>query len=293
MLLDIITAAGTVVAAGSVIATFILYRIQKTDEYLSEVRKALQNLSNSISELNAMVDFELAYELSSELICDPLIQPCIHKIYCVCNEIITNNESEESAKKRIQDTLGVFGTSFQNPLALRYSAIVSNITQQAVIFYPSYKGLFRFSKACAAYMDRILHAYKSALMDEGLLTKMVYSALVCGNEQWTSFEDFQKKLLDYLVSVVGHMQKDFSQKDIDCICELVDMVYSTHIALSRREWMKLKRKTRKIELVPDSKVKTITGDLREAEKCFREIMDRDQSNLYASLVQTVELSTKQ
>lgn len=291
-ILDIITATGTVVAAGSIISAFALYRLQKTDEYLSEVRKALQNLSNSISELNDMIDFELAYELSAELVRDPLVQPSIRKLYNVCNEIIANKENEKDAKEKIQEVFGVFGTSFQNPLAIRYSTTISNITQQAVTFYPAYKGLFRFSKACAAFMNRLFTTYKRMIIDEDLLTVVVYNELVCDNEPWDSFEDFQKSFLDYLVSLVGRMQADISQKDIDCICELVNMVYSAHIELSRHEWKKLKRKSKRIRLVPDSQIKTITGDLREAEKCFREVMDRDQSNRYASLVQTIELSVQ-
>ena len=84
-------------------------------------------------------------------------------------------------------------------------------------------------------MNRLFTTYKRMIIDEELLTEVVYNELVCDNEPWNSFEDFQKSFLDYLVSLVGRMQADVSQKDIDCICELVNMVYSAHIELSRRE----------------------------------------------------------
>lgn len=77
--LDVITACGTVVAAISIISAFILYRIQKRDEYLSKVRNALQRLSNDMDELDSLLNFELAYELSSALIYSKSTEYCLKK----------------------------------------------------------------------------------------------------------------------------------------------------------------------------------------------------------------------
>lgn len=77
--LDVITACGTVVAAISIISAFMLYRIQKRDEYLSKVRTALQRLSNDMDELDSLLNFELAYELSSALIYSKSAEYCLKK----------------------------------------------------------------------------------------------------------------------------------------------------------------------------------------------------------------------
>ena len=86
--LDVITACGTVVAAISIISAFMLYRIQKRDEYLSKVRNALQRLSNDMDELDSLLNFELAYELSSALIYSKSTEYCLKKIFEFCNSSI-------------------------------------------------------------------------------------------------------------------------------------------------------------------------------------------------------------
>ena len=77
--LDVVTACGTVVAAASIIFAFVLYKIQKKDEYLSKVRTALQIFSNDMEELDSLLNFEMAYELSSALVFSKSTEYCLKK----------------------------------------------------------------------------------------------------------------------------------------------------------------------------------------------------------------------
>lgn len=289
--LDVITACGTVVAAISIISAFMLYRIQKRDEYLSKVRNALQRLSNDMDELDSLLNFELAYELSSALIYSKSTEYCLKKIFEFCNSSI--NAKQELDQDQVKEALGVFGVSFHDTIANRYTSLISDIKQASTVFYPDYKGLFRFSKACTTLMRNVFAGYKRLLLDEDVLTKIIVNNLMDRSEPWESFEDFQKDFLDHLISLVEIGRIKHSQKDVDCLNKLVQIVYSCHIELSSKEWKKLARKNRKIAMQPYESITTVTGDLREAEKGFCSIMSHDAVTQYASLVQTIEITNKE
>ena len=289
--LDVITACGTVVAAISIISAFILYRIQKRDEYLSKVRNALQRLSNDMDELDSLLNFELAYELSSALIYSKSTEYCLKKIFEFCNSSISSKQ--EQNRDQVKKALGVFGVSFHDTIANRYTSLISDIKQASTVFYPDYKGLFRFSKACTTLMRNVFANYKRLLLDEDVLTQIIVKNLMDRSEPWESFEDFQKDFLDHLISLVEIGRINHSQKDVDCLNKLVEIVYSCHIELSSKEWQNLARKNRKIVMQPYESITTVTGDLREAEKGFCSIMSHDAVTQYASLVQTIEIANKE
>lgn len=290
LVIDIITACGTVVAAISIISAFVLYKLQKRDEHLAKVRESLQLLSNGINELDSMLNFELAHELSSSLVYSESSRYCIRRIYEIANIAIDNQQDESATQKSIRETLGVFGISFQETLANKYANLISSIKQASTIFYPDYKGLFRFSKACTTLMRNVFLNYKKVLLDEDLITKLIYQEMIKGHCKWESCEQFEKELTDRLISVIELSRIKHSQNDVDCLVKLLELVYSRHIELSAKEWRKLARANKKIQLLPYDSITTVTGDLREAEKCFRTIMDRDDSMNYSALVQTIEIA---
>ncbi len=287
-ILNVVTALGTVVAAISIISMYVLHRIEKREEYLSKVRSVLQMLQNNMEELNGLLNYELAFELVYTLLYNHSSQPCIRKLYEICNSCIANKTDEESSVKLIRSTLGVFGVSFQCELAVRYNELISELKKQSVVFYPQYKGLFRFTKACTTLMRNVFNNNKKFLLDEDLLAQFFYNTLIKDENKWPCFKDFQKELMDNLISILEVRRVKRSQKDVDNLLELTDIIYSVHIELSDREWKKLAWKNRKTQSKPDKEVDTVTGDLREAEKYFRTIMNRDRSNEYASLVQKIE-----
>lgn len=286
--LEMLTALGTVVAALSVICLFILHRIEKRDEYLSKVRSVLQMLQNNMKELNELLNYELAYEMVYALLYTQSSLPCIHKLYEICNNCIEGQTNEEESVHLIRSTLGVFGVSFQCELAIRYNDLISELKKQSVVFYPKYQGLFRFSKACVTLMKNVFLNYKKMLLDEDFLTNIIYNTMIHDKEQWQCYEDFQKELMDNLISIIEVSRVKHTQKDVDNLMELINIVYSIHIELSDGEWKRLEQKNRKTQSKPYKEVATITGDLREAEKYFRIIMSRDRSNEYTSLVQKIE-----
>ena len=79
IVLDWITAFGTIIAAGSIISAFLMYKMQKRDEYLTRVRDSLQLLSNDMTELDSLLNYELAYEMASSLVFSESTQYSIHK----------------------------------------------------------------------------------------------------------------------------------------------------------------------------------------------------------------------
>ena len=217
-------------------------------------------------------------------------QFCVRKVYDICNDSIANNKSENETKDKIRKVLGIFGTSFQNTLVRNYTDIISEIKKSSVIFYPDYKGLFRFSKACTTLMRNVFYNYKKMLLDEDFLTKIFYGEIVKEKVKMDSYEHFQKLILDGVISVLEVNRIKYSQKDVDCLLELIEIVYSSHIELSAKDWRKLARENRKVTLQSYKDITTVTGDLREAEKCFRTILDHDSSMRYSALVQTIEIT---
>ena len=142
-------------------------------------------------------------------------------------------------------------------------------------------------------MRNVFANYKRLLLDEDVLTQIIVKNLMDRSEPWESFEDFQKDFLDHLISLVEIGRINHSQKDVDCLNKLVEIVYSCHIELSSKEWQNLARKNRKIVMQPYESITTVTGNLREAEKGFCSIMSHDAVTQYASLVQTIEIANKE
>lgn len=288
---DIISALGTIVATLSIISAFVLYRIQKKDEYLTKVRESLQLLSNGISELDAILNFELAYEMAYSLVYSEPSNYSIEVLFDICNEAIKDkNHKKDKIIKKIEGALNVFGTSFTGPMATKYGSLISDIKHASTYFYPNYKGLFRFSTTSVSLMRIIFNNYKKLVLDEEAIAKLIYDHMVRNCTEWTSIPQFKKNLLDHIISIAEYAREKRHQHDINQLVALVDLVYTRHIELSTQEWNKLARESRKVKLAPYGQSKTITGELREAEKCFQSIFSHDDIVKYSSLVQIIENS---
>ena len=133
ILLNIITALGTIVATISIVSMFVLYKIEKRDEYVAKVRAVLQTLQNNMEELNQLLNYELAYELVYALLYAESSQPCIKKLYKISNNSISDKIDKKTAVESIKATLGVFGVSFQCDLAIRYNGLISELKKQSII----------------------------------------------------------------------------------------------------------------------------------------------------------------
>lgn len=288
MILQIITALGTVAAAASVITAFILYRMQKRDEYIGKVKYSLQYLKSSMEELNSLLNFELAFEIASSALFSIENQPSWKGIHSICNNAIKNNHSEESVKKTMQNRLGVFAFSFQTKLVVEYNKIISNVLQNSTVFHPEFQGLFRLSRACSFIMRNVLNAYKCASMNKELLCDVIYGQIIKKKLVIESYEDFQKEILNSYISILETIRTEHHQKDVDRISEIVEMIYNGHISLSSKKLDKIAKKTKHLKLEDSRNIDTITGELREAEKCFRAVISIDESMKYASLVQSIE-----
>lgn len=287
--LNIITALGTIVAAISIICAFVLYRVQKRDEYLTKVRESLQILSNDINEMDAILNFELAYEMASNLIYTDPVRYSIESLMKICNEAIQDkNHDKSEVIKKIENRLNIFGTSFTGPLVTKYTNLASEVKQASTVFYPDFKGLFRFAISSVSLMQNILMNYKKILLKEELIAKVIYENMVEDSTIWISAEQFKKELLDHLIFIAEISRKEHHQNDIDQLGTLVDLVYSRHIELSTREWNSLAKDSKKARLIPNKECKTITANLREAEKYFQAIFTNEDIVTYSSLVQKIE-----
>ena len=137
-------------------------------------------------------------------------------------------------------------------------------------------------------MNNIFNSYKSFLLDEEKIAKVVYETMVDDNSEWTDYSFFKKELMDNLISLLEVFRIEHHQKDVDDILQLEEMIYSIHIELSDTQWNELVKQTSKNNNDLHKDAITVTGNLRDAEKFFRPIMDRDMSTRYTSLTQKLE-----
>lgn len=152
---DVIAALGTVVAAFSIIFAFALYRVQKRDEYLLEVKKSLQMINSDMEKLKSLLSDELICDLCLSLLYSEHTQYCFQSIYKICNNSFNSNKSEDEIKNDIKKALGMIVVPIQTALTNKYDDLISEIEHISVIFHPDYKGLFCFSKACTVMMGNI------------------------------------------------------------------------------------------------------------------------------------------
>lgn len=288
IVLQIITALGTIVAACSIVAAFALYRVQKRDEYLGTVRYSLQYLQNGMEELNSLLNFELAFEIASSAVFSIESQPCWKNIHRICNNAIKEDKDKDETQKAIKRCLGLFAFSLQTNLVVEYNKIIATIMQKSTAFHPEFQGLYRLSRACSLLMRNVLNNYIVASTNEEILSEMIYDQIVEKKLVIDSYDDFQKELLDQYISMLETVRFEHHQKDVDCVLEIVDIIYNAHILLPSRELYNVAKKTKRLKLEDSKNIKTITGELREAEKCFRIVISRDDSMKYASLVQRLE-----
>lgn len=286
--MNIISAGGSIATAASVVSAFVLYKKEIDNAHITQVRKALQVLYNNMNELDSILNAELAYEMASSVVYSSSAQFPIKGVYDICNKAIANGGEKEKIEDEIKKVLGVFIVSFHSDLSVKYSSLLSEITTQSIVFNPHYQGLYRFSMAATLWMRNIYSAYKRALVDEEVLSKFIYGEMIEQKAEWKDYEGFQKALLDNLLSLIESMRRKEWQKDVDSLRTLIDMVYSAHIGLTNTGWSKLKWENKKVSAKPFTNTKTITEDLREAEKFFRTVLSHDECLKYTSLVQSME-----
>ena len=128
-ILSLVTALGTIVSAVSIAAMFMIYRIGKRDEYLSKIRSALQTLHHHMNELNKLLNYELAFELVNTLLYSKSSQFTIKNLYKTCNICIAQKKKKKECLELLEDSLGLFGVSFQCDLAIKYNELISDVQE--------------------------------------------------------------------------------------------------------------------------------------------------------------------
>ena len=167
--------------------------------------------------------------------------------------------------------------SFDGNASVRYTQLISQINKELLICRPKYDGIFKFSKFFVEHMQYILTSLKGKLLDKDSFANIVVFRMMCDEKQYKkcSYEEFQTKLLEKLISSLENQKKECFQKDVDDLLKLTDLVYEAHIELSNREWSHLAKQyqkqlhsKRKLHILCYDKLKPddYFVDLSESEK---------------------------
>lgn len=288
ILFDAITAFGTVIAAISVVAVFVLYRIQKTDEDIARMKQSIQILYNQADSIKLQCNMELFSELVNTAVYSDIMTNRVKNLFAYINRCRKEEIGHDEACTNIQEMLSIWIIPFQGPLSVQYEETVEEIRENALVFYPSYVGLYRFARASARLFRNIIITYKTIVLDERIIAENVFSIFILGKEgELGDFEDFRDELRDMILGLLDIQRQWCSQDDMDEMLAIINIVYESHIKSSKKEWKQMKRDSRKIKMKSSNEIDTIPEEILETKRCFERIMSKDDQNLFTSFAESI------
>ncbi len=273
------TAAGSLLSGISIFAGFYLYQKTKQDEFSSSVRKKLINIREACHDLNRLVTYELAHEVSETVVFSPSITYALNKLV---NDIRDKDISDEELERYVKDNFPAVTPSVNSALIEKIENIISIVKSDIGELRITFPGLYRVVSPILSVLSIIVGHHKQITRNDDLWRKVLPEIL--RKEKDKSVEDIQHILQRIFLAICHKRVTEHDQDDIDDLLSALDLTLDAYLEKSNKELADISRKERRVKFTPTSQTKRISDNLREAEKALGYVLTSEEEKTYRELV---------
>ncbi|MHB8241920.1 MAG: hypothetical protein ACYDHN_08000 [Solirubrobacteraceae bacterium] len=278
---QIATTIGALAAAGTLGAGFLLYRLNRRDEDLAALRMTIAASRANVDRLRSMVGYELADELVTAAVYSRSMSVPLQNLF---RQFFSNGgAAPDDRTKKIKEALGYITVAINSPIAHDFEDRTRAISSDAARYQTSYPGLYRVLRALAALYLNVLEMEKQVARDEETWTRMLDELVDDKSAEIHSLDDLLYRLSSELIGGSTYLASEV-RKELGDLGEILDLVADAYLVQDEASLVRLSRAERGEELTPVSRTKTITEDLREAEKALQHVLTKDDRLKYREIV---------
>ncbi len=284
---DLIMVIASIVAALSIFTGFFQYRLTTRDEYAAGLRQVLSQTNNDFRELDRMLNIDLTHELAECVVYSEFLAPTIEQLYASLFET-TEASNEIEKKELIKELIPPITVAASSHTLRKYNVTVSRLRASLAVYAYDFPALERILSQSLLMLENMRTSIVRLVRDEELWALLVMHLT---NQDIDSEDEFKQGLVVGLVvglvsTCLLRIQR--TQKTINDLREIVDLLSLTYLPASADVLVEQSRYERSKTYLPPKETRTITADLREAEKGLSGLMDQSTALRYRELVARIE-----
>ncbi len=272
-------AAGSILTGFSILAGFYLYQNTKQDEFSSLTRKKLIKIREICHELNKLVTYDLAHEVAETVVFSSSIT---YELTKLINNIKDESTPNEEIEKYVKDNFPNVTTPISSPLIGNIESIISDAKTDIGELRITFPGLYRVVSPILSVLSIIVYHHKQITRDDDLWEEFLIKILEKRKDE--SVEDIQHTLQKLFLALCHKKVIEHDQDDINDLLSALDLTLDAYLDKTNKELADISRKERSVKFTPTSQTKTISDDLREAEKVLGNVLTSEEEKSYRELV---------
>jgi hypothetical protein len=152
-----------------------------------------------------------------------------------------------------------------------------------------YPGLFRVVISIQTLFGNVVRNAKRQVRDDDTWKKLL-PEVYGERDKLQSLEKVRIRLLHIFMAFILTTLKDKSQPNINDVLNILDLTVDAYLACTDKGLYALSRKEKGVQLVSMSETKTISDDLRQAEKCLSLLLRQDELLSYREHISRQEIN---
>jgi len=280
---QVATSLGALLAALSLAAGFLLYRINRRDELAAQFRRMIGATRPGLDQLQYMVSFELASELAGAAVYSRDLELPLHDVYAYARPDSGEKPDDDEVVEYLAKRFPVITIPLNTPLVERYQGLTASIAAEVAVYQATFPGIYRIVSSVGLLFEGILFEEKTKARDEdrweeilpGLLQdEELVSSLT--HMKWMLVEIITTNLMSYIAE---------SRTQVLILTKMIDLVIEAYLSKTARELRRISRIERKEKIKPFTETKSIAEDLQEAERCLAHALSATQQRRYRELLE--------
>jgi hypothetical protein len=279
---QIATSLGALLAAASLAAGFILYRLNQRDALAAQFWQMIAVTRPNIDQLKQMVSYELASDLASTAIHSRDLALPLEDFYKYCRPESASRPDREAVVAYLDKYFPVITVPLPTPLVHQYETQTIAVASDVALYQASFPGVYRVVNSTALLFRNVLGNSKEIVRDERLWKRFL-PQLVDDDDRVSSLPHMKWMTGELLTDLAMRHMKG-SREQIALVIQMLDITFETYLKMSASELMQVSRAERGEKVQPTSFTQTITEDLREAGTCLRHAFTAEQMQRYEELL---------
>jgi hypothetical protein len=284
-LANIGTTLGALFGAASLLSGFLLYRFSQDEAFSSNTKRLLTRSREACRQLNLMVTFDLAHEITHTVVFSPSVTFELKKVwerfFANAEEgdrSVLKDELQEYMKKEFPGITVPVDTSILRTI----DGVLKETQGDLAYVYNDFPGLYRVISPILTVLSNIVRVHKSLSRDDGIWEELLPN--IYEVSKLSSLEDLQYEIQKTIIVGLQQRVRDHDQADIDDLLELLGMTIESYISLDTRKLKRISGLEKKDSYKPIMSSETISDDLREAETAVKRVLTEDALLKYRELV---------
>jgi hypothetical protein len=278
---QIATSLGALLAAASLVAGFILYRLNQRDTQADQFSQMIGVTRPNVEQLRRLVSYELGSELATTTVYSRDLDLPFKDLFAFCRPESGTEPTPDELGSYLDTYFPVITVPLSTPLVRQYETKTTTVASDVALYQASFPGVYRVVNSMAVLYRNVLGNSKELVRDEGLWKQFLPNLIE--DKRVTNISHMKWVTGELLTGLVlRHLKR--SGEQIALVIQMLDMTFETYLKMTPAELKRASRAERGEKVQPTSFTKTITEDLDEAEKCLRHVFTEEQGDRYRDLL---------